>query len=141
MVWFDYLYGALTGNEIDTVRALRNLQAFPLDCRAYTYVNSHRADLHVPTGYVNYIHDWQCLTAREIGIQRWDHDFMALDGGGDGKYVNDPSGFIDAYWMGRYYGFILPPETQDPALLTVEPSGRQLGAKPYEGPPRPDVGF
>ena len=47
---------------------------------------------------------------------------------------------MDAYWMARYYGMILPPDVNDRQLLTVEKQGRTLGAKPY-GPPRPDVGF
>ncbi len=40
--------------------------------------------------------------------------------------------------MGRYYGFIAAPTVADPALITVD-SGplRQLGAAPYDGPPRP----
>jgi hypothetical protein len=103
-------------------------------------VNSHRADLKVPAGYVNYVSKAKCMSAREIGPARWDTDFMRLDGGGSGS-ISDPSGFLDAYWMARYYGMILPPEVKDPALLGVEKRGLQLGAKPYSGPPRPDLGF
>jgi hypothetical protein len=139
MVWFNYIYGGLTGNEMDNRRSLENLRAWPLDCISYTYVNSHRADLHVPEGYVNYVCDWKSLTARDIGPQRWDGDFFALDGGGNGKGVHDPSAFLDAYWMARYYGMIQAPDVTDPGLLTVEHRGLQLGAKPYDGPPRPDI--
>jgi hypothetical protein len=139
MVWFNYIYGALTGNEMDNERSLKNLREWPLDCHNYSYFNSHRADLKVPAGYVNYVSKWKCMSARNIGPARWDHDFMALDGGGGG--ISDPSAFLDAYWMARYYGMILAPDTQDSRLLTVEKRGLQLGAKPYAGPPRPDVGF
>jgi hypothetical protein len=40
--------------------------------------------------------------------------------------------------MGRYFGFIEAPETDDPALASI-PRGPvvQHGAKPYDGPPRP----
>ncbi len=141
MVWFDYVYGALTGNEIDTRRGLENLRAWPLDCLQYPYANSHRADLHNLGGHVNYIQDWKCMTARDIGVTRWDTDYMNLDRPGEASMVQDPGAFLDAYWMGRYYGMILPPETNDATLLTVEKRGLQLGAKPYAGPPRPDVGF
>lgn len=140
MVWFNYIYGALTGNEMDNPRCLKNLQQWPLDCHSYRYVNSHRADLKVPAGYVNYVSKWKCMSARNIGPTRWDDDFMRLDGGGWGS-INDPSGFLDAYWMARYYGMILPPDVKDKELLGVEKRGLQLGAKPYSGPPRPDVGF
>ena len=50
-----YLYGALSGSDMDNERCLKNLRAWPLDCRSYTFVYSHRADLHVPSGYVNYM--------------------------------------------------------------------------------------
>lgn len=141
MVWFDYLYGALTGNEVDTARAMDSLRAWPLDCHSYTYANSHRTDLKVPEAYTNYITDWKSMTARDIGPTRWDSDYMRLDGGADGKSVNDPSAFIDAYWMGRYYGFITAPDVTDSAMLEVEQRGLHLGAQPYAGPARPDVGF
>ncbi len=140
MVWFNYIYGALTGNEMDNERCLRNLREWPLDCRTYAYRNSHRADLQVPAGYVNYVSNWKCMSARNLGPVRWDHDFMQLDGGGGGS-VSDPSAFVDAYWMARYYGMILPPDTQEANLLSVEKRGLHLGAKPYAGPPRPDLGF
>jgi len=52
----------------------------------------------------------------------------------------EPSAWLLAYWMGRYYGFIAAPTVTDPALLTVEHSyHRELGAKPYTGPARPVV--
>jgi hypothetical protein len=66
---------------------------------------------------------------------------MQLDGGGGGMSISDPSAFLDAYWMARYYGMILPPDVKESGLLTVEKRGLQLGAKPYAGPPRPSVGF
>ena len=141
MVWFNYIYGALTGNDMDNERCLRNLREWPLDCRSYTYVNSHRTDLAVPEGYINYVSKTKCMSARNIGPTRWDDDFMRLDGGNGGKSVSDPSAFLDAYWMARYYGMILPPEVSDDQLLTVEKRGLQLGARPYDGPPRPDLGF
>ncbi|GMV99973.1 MAG: hypothetical protein AMXMBFR84_11120 [Candidatus Hydrogenedentota bacterium] len=141
MVWFNYIYGALTGNAMDNERSLKNLQAWPLDCRSYTHKNSIRTDLSVPEEYVNYVADWKSMTARDIGVCRWDSDFLRLDGGAGGKAVADPSAFLDAYWMARYYGMILPPDTKDKDLLTVEHRGLHLGAKPYDGPPRPDMGF
>jgi hypothetical protein len=81
-----------------------------------------------------------CVSARNIGPARWDHDFMQLDGGG-GMSISYPSAFLDAYWMARYYGMILAPDVKDSRLLSVEKRGLQLSAKPYAGPPRPDVGF
>jgi hypothetical protein len=41
--------------------------------------------------------------------------------------------------MGRYYGMITAPQTDDPNLTTVPERGLQLGAAPYAGPPRPKL--
>jgi hypothetical protein len=42
--------------------------------------------------------------------------------------------------MGRYYGFIKAPETNDAKLIKVEPrTGQKFGAEPYKGPARPEV--
>jgi len=56
-----------------------------------------------------------------------------------GRVVADPGGWLDAYWMGRYYGMITPPQTDDETLTTVPKRGLSLGAKPYAGPPRPKL--
>jgi hypothetical protein len=56
--------------------------------------------------------------------------------------VTPPIGWLEDYWMGRYYGFIEPPMEQTPELTTVPP--RMLarnGAAPYDGPPRPTAAW
>lgn len=78
------------------------------------------------------------LTPRETEPCRRDHWLMQADGGTGGRDVVEPSSWLLAYWMGRYHGFIEAPQTTDPAPLTVERArGRVLGARPYDGPPRP----
>jgi hypothetical protein len=77
------------------------------------------------------------LSPRETGGRRWDAS-LEYDREANAVEVEDPSGWLNAYWMGRYYGFITPPETEDPDLTTVPRRGLQLGAAPYEGPPRPE---
>jgi hypothetical protein len=59
--------------------------------------------------------------------------------GGSGHEVVDPSGWLDAYWMGRYFGMILPPETSDAALLTVPPMPLREDVVAYDGPPMPNI--
>ncbi|MDQ1255721.1 MAG: hypothetical protein QG656_315, partial [Candidatus Hydrogenedentes bacterium] len=105
----------------------------------YSYRNSHRADLATPAGYTAYAGGTRAVSPRERGLQRWSCSALELDGGSGGNNVVDPAGWLDAYWMGRYYGFIEAPTVTDPALLTVEQRGLQLGAKPYDGPPRPPL--
>lgn len=138
--WFNYIYAALTGFECQNEEAVQHLRDYPLDCTNYKFTNTHRHDLQVPAGYRNYVTDTKAMGPREQGIRRWDRDPLELDGGGN-YWILDPSSYLDAYWMGRYYGLILEPDTEDSSLLTVEERDLQLGAKPYSGPPRPDLGF
>jgi len=136
--WFSFIYGALTGNECENERAVQHLREWSLDCINYRYTNSHRHDLQVPKGYRNYVADYKPMRPRDQRPKRWDRDVLELDGGG-GHGVLDPSGWLDVYWMGRYYGFIEAPTTTDKNLLTVEKRDVQLGAAPYQGPPRPPI--
>ena len=136
--WFNYVYGAVTGNAVDNTRAVQHLREYPLDCTNYRFTNSHRHDLHTSDGYTNYLTDTKPMGPREQGIRRWDRDPLELDGGG-GEGILDPSSYLDAYWMGRYFGFISPPTTTDSKLLTVEDRDEHHGAPPYDGLPRPHI--
>lgn len=139
--WFNFLYGALTGNDCEPLPAVEYLRAWPLDLRVWSYQNSHRADLRTPPGYVALKGGTRTFPPRETEPSRLDHWVMKADGGAGGNDVVEPSGWLLAYWMGRYHGFIAAPTVTDPHLLNVEHTdNRELGAKPYEGPGRP-AGF
>lgn len=137
--WFNFIYGALTGNDMESDRAVGHLRDWPLDLHRYTYRNSQRDDIFTPKGYREYAERPKPLSPRETEPNRWDGDFMQLDGGSNGDVIADPGGWLDAYWMGRYYGMITAPETSDKALISVPHRGLQLGAAPYAGPARPKL--
>jgi hypothetical protein len=137
--WFNFIYGALTGNDCEADRAVAHLREWTLDLRRYSHTNSHRDDLHTPQGYRAYVNRRKPFSMREISPNRWDGDFMRIDENYGGNLISDPSGWLDAYWMGRYYGMISVPKTDDPALTTVPHRGLQLGAEPYNGPARPKL--
>jgi hypothetical protein len=137
--FFNFIYGAITENDCDTVRAVKHLREWPLDMVNHSFKNSHRHDLHALVGMIAYAGGKKPLSPRERGPQRWTDSTLGEDGGSGGHDVNDPAPWLEAYWMGRYYGMILPPETTDPKLTTAEHRGLQLGAKPYDGPPRPPL--
>ena len=140
--WFNFVYGALTGNDFEVGPAVAHLREWPLDLVIWSYQNSHRADLRSPSGYVSYKAGTRAFSPRETEPMRWDHWTMQADGGTGGRDVVEPSGWLLAYWMGRYHGFIGPPQVIEPALITVERNrGGALGAKPYEGPARPEKHF
>lgn len=138
--WFNFLYGALTGNEVEADAAVEHLRGWPLDLRVWSYQNSHRADLMTPPGYVALKGGSRTFPPRETEPLRLDHWLMQADGGAGGNDVVEPSGWLLAYWMGRYHGFIAAPTVTDPALLTVgQTAHHELGARPYAGPPRPPL--
>ena len=64
---------------------------------------------------------------------------LGSSGGGDGgRGVTPPVGWLEDYWMGRYYGMITATTTTEPALVTVPPNHiKATGAAPYNGPRRP----
>ena len=136
--WFNFIYGAVTGHDCETAQSVKHLREWPLDMIPHGYNYKNRADLQTPSGYVPYCQVVQAISPREIGPVRWTDNMGRLENGSS-HTVREPSGWLDAYWMGRYHGFILPPETNDPALTTVAERNLQLGAAPYDGPPMPNV--
>ena len=138
--WFNFVHHALTGDDEESAASLAHLREWPLDLRIWSYHNSHRGDLRTPPGYVALMGGTRAFSPREREPMRWDAWTMQADGGSEGRDVVEPSSWLLAYWMGRYQGDIAAPVTIDPDLLTVAHSlYRELGAKPYDGPPRPAV--
>ena len=136
--WFNFIYGALTGNDCEVKPAVAHLREWPLDLVIYSYQNSQRADLQTPPGYVAYSGGTRAFSPREREPMLWDNWTMKADGGTDGHDVVQPSSWLLAYWMGRYHGFIEAPQVTAPSLLSVERHSTQaVGAKAYSGPQRP----
>ena len=137
--WFNFIYGALTGNDCETAEAVRHLREWPLDLISYDWDNSYRTDRLPKRGYLPYAGGGHAYSPRSRGPIRWTDSSLEKKGGDNGRVVVDPSGWLDAYWMGRYYGMILAPEVSDPALTVAPELPAGLGAVPYDGPPMPDV--
>ncbi|MCK5861896.1 MAG: hypothetical protein KAH38_05390 [Candidatus Hydrogenedentes bacterium] len=141
--WFNFLYGIITGNDCEAVEGVEFLREWPLDLISYSYHNSHRTDLYPESGYVPYVvgpntPSPKSISPRESEPKQLDATLLNLDGGAGGRGAISPNTWLETYWMGRYFGFIEAPETTVPALIGIEERPlRQLGAAPYEGPPRP----
>lgn len=141
--WFNFLYGAITGNECEAEKGVQFLREWPLDMISYSYRNSQRADLHPEPGYVPYAvgpgtDSPKQISPRESEPKKLDGTMLRLDGGSGGRRSITPNTWLESYWMGRYFGFIEAPDTYDPALLTIEDRPlEEHGAAPYAGPPRP----
>lgn len=130
--WFNFSYGAITGNDCELEESMKYLRECKLDCIAYNYRNSQRDDLYMESGYTSYEGGKRAISPRESSSP------TVLDGGVNGNVVREPTEFLRDYWMGRYNGFIQPPTTNNPELISVNQSElRHQGAKPYDGPGRP----
>ena len=144
--WLNFVYAALTGESGELSVSVQQLRDWPLDLRVWSYRNSHRSDLRTPPGYsalksvTGAGGGLRPFAAREREPMRWDGWMMQADGGTGGRDVVEPGGWLLAYWMGRYHGFIAAPTVTDAALIDVRPGEVPTGgARPYEGPPRPAV--
>ena len=65
--FFNFIYGALTGNDCEAPEAVQHLREWPLDLVNYSYHNSHRADLAPRRGYVPYAKGTRAISPRESG--------------------------------------------------------------------------
>ena len=138
--WYNFSYGALTGNDCETDRAVKHLREWTLDCTQFTYRNSERDDLTIEPGYISYEGALKCLSPRETSVSKGSGNATVLDGGSGGRVVVEPVRFLRDYWMGRYHGFIQAPSTTDPELISVpKTTSGPVGAKPYDGPAMPEL--
>lgn len=136
--FFNFLYGGLTGNDCEAPEAVRHLREWSLDPVSYRFHNSHRSDLAPRPGYVPYMGGTRAISPREIGPDLGNRSAIEYDGGNDGRVMYPPIAWLEGYWMGRYYGFIAPPEANVARLAALETqTTKSHGAKPYDGPPRP----
>jgi hypothetical protein len=140
--FFNFIYGGLTGNDCEADEGVKHLREWSLDTVGHSYHNSHRADLATEPGYTPYAGGTRAISPRELASNWGSRSSIHYDGGSGGSTITPPAGWLEDYWMGRYYGMIAAPTTTDAELLTVPKSeGKSKGAKPYDGPPRPEIGL
>jgi len=136
--FFNFIYGGLTGNDCEAPQAVQHLRDWSLDLVNHDYHNSHRSDLFPQRGYTPYGGGTRAISPRESEAKWGSRSALQYDGGEGGHGVTPPIGWLEDYWMGRYYGMIEAPKTKDPALVGVGPRKEKVrGAAPYTGPARP----
>ena len=80
----------------------------------------------------------RAISPRESEAKLGSRSALQYDGGENSHGVTPPNGWLEDYWMGRYYGFIEAPKSQDEKLTTLQPrAAKPRGAAPYAGPARP----
>ena len=136
--FFNFIYGGLTGNDCESEQAVQHLREWSLDTISHSYRNSHRYDLATEPDYTPYVGDKRAVSPRELACSWGSRSAIQYDGGSGGRTATPPVGWLEDYWMGRYYGMIKAPTTTDSKQINVPSKSIQLwGAEPYRGPKRP----
>jgi hypothetical protein len=80
----------------------------------------------------------RAISPREQDCNWGSRPAIEYDGGRGGRTITPPVGWLEDYWMGRFYGMIAAPTDDDPKQIPTPPCAIGLtGAAPYDGPPRP----
>jgi hypothetical protein len=138
--FFNFIYGGLTGNDCEAEQAVQHLREWPLDTVSHSYQNSHRSDLATEPGYTPYMGGTRAISPRELGCTWGSRSAIQYDGGNSGRTATPPVGWLEDYWMGRYYGMIESPAVAEAKLVDIQPNSVQRwGAEAYTGPPRPSL--
>jgi len=108
---FDFVFHRFSGETVPLDGAAEVLRDWPLDLVEWTVDNRSRADLEFDdTPGLERLLTRRRLPPSESGLIRWDRDpFEAVRGNG-GRSESTGVAWLAAYWMGRFYGFITPPQ-------------------------------
>lgn len=107
---WNLIYGATTGDSIDLAGTIWVLQNYPLDLRNWRMRNSHRLDVDIEKRRGVAPETVEPLPPDERAVTKWNSNEMRPDGGGSGDRAESGAEFLLPYWMGRYFGYISPPE-------------------------------
>jgi len=110
--WWDMTNAVLGGDDPDFTMATRWLRLAPVDMIRWNQHNGNRLDLAPPPDFYDQDgrmrSDGYIIPYDERRCDRWNTDQFKVDGGHDGYVEMDGADVLAPYWMGRYYGFILP---------------------------------
>jgi hypothetical protein len=108
--FFNFVYGACSGQPCDTEAAVATLQEWPWELIDWQARGTHRHDVTVLShrGEARAREQLtRALPAGERRLMRWNGNPYECDGGTpDGRSEEDGSAWLLPYWMGRYRGFI-----------------------------------
>jgi streptogramin lyase len=108
---FEFIYGACSGQTPQLQISVDYLRDASIDLVRWTVDNSHREDIKiVRTPEWEHLQTNRLLPPSERGVIRWDENpWRAVQGDG-GRTESDGVWWLLPYWMGRYYGYIQPPQ-------------------------------
>jgi streptogramin lyase len=109
--FFEYIYGACIGEVPQPDVSVASLRDASFDLVRWTVDNSHREDIRiVRTPEWEHLQTDRLLPPSERGVIRWDENPWRVVQGDGGHTESDGVWWLLPYWMGRYYGYIQPPQ-------------------------------
>ena len=109
--FFDFIYCACVGQTPQLEMSVAFLRDASLDLVRWMIDNSRREDIHiVRIPELEQLQTDRLLPPSECGVIRWDENpWKAVQGDG-GHTESDGVWWLLPYWVGRYYGYIQPPQ-------------------------------
>ena len=109
--FFNFMYASLVGEDRQLDDSMAFLRDAPLDLVNWRIDNTKREDLSLERApEIEELQTSRLVPASERGVMRWDKNpWQAVQGDG-GHTEWCPTFWLLPYWMGRYYGFIEPPQ-------------------------------
>ncbi len=108
--FFNFVYGALTGQRCEAEKSLETLQEWPWELISWRCDNSQRTDIAFRSINISNRPKSESTTvvpAGERHLERWNGNPYELEGGSiDGREEEDGSAWLLPYWMGRYHGLL-----------------------------------
>jgi hypothetical protein len=109
--FFEFIYGACCGQTPQLEVSVDYLRDASLDLVRWTVDNSRREDIKiVRTPEWEHLQTNRLLPPSERGVIRWDENPWRVVQGDGGHTESDGVSWLLPYWMGRYYGYINPPQ-------------------------------
>jgi hypothetical protein len=107
---YDFVYNRWSGRRVALAGAAEMLRDWPLDLIEWTVDNRAREDVDrddTPGNDDAFLK--RILPRSEMGICNPDQEPQRAVIGNDGRTEDYVAEWLNAYWIGRYYGFITPP--------------------------------
>lgn len=108
---YDFVYNRFSGRPGPLGPAAATLREWPLDQIEWTVDNRQRDDVTFDrTPGVEEERLTRVLPRSEMGMVMWDGDPYRAVHGRSGEREEKGTDWLLAYWMGRYWGLVRPPE-------------------------------
>ena len=106
--WYNFIYGAFTGEPCDIDTGIRQLQDYPLNFTSFKMFNSKRKNLVYDTEQEYWGEDSQLTEPLNIDERvpcNYDTNIFQADCG-NSKSAPSPTSWLLPYWFGRLFGLI-----------------------------------